>query len=211
MTAIAPDALDTAPAGPSGRPNSGPHGLIVAGRELATDLLSSLLFAVLLSFTHDATFSIGVAIAAGVVQIGWLTLRGRKADAMQWMSLGLVVVFGGASLFTHDPRFLMFKPTLIYCAVGAVMLKRGWMTRYIPGPALEWAPDVTTVFGYVWAGMMFTTAAINLALVANGDPKAWAWFLGVFPLSSKLGLFAVQYLTTRFIVIRRVRAAGAAV
>ena len=209
MTAITPDVSDLAPADQSNRSKSGPHGLIVAGRELATDLLSSLLFAGLLSFTHDVTLSIGIAIAAGVAQIGWLTLRGRRADAMQWMSLGLVVVFGGASLMTHDPRFLMFKPTLIYCAVGAVMLKRGWMIRYMPPKALAWSDDVVTVFGYIWAGMMFMTAAINLALVVNGDPKTWAWFLGVFPLASKLGLFAVQYLTTRFIVMRRMRAAGA--
>jgi hypothetical protein len=57
--------------------------------------------------------------------------------------------------------------------------------------------------------MMFMTAALNLALVVNGDPKIWAWFLGVFPLASKLSLFAVQYLTTRFIAIRRAKAAGA--
>ncbi len=204
MTAITSDVSTITPAD-----KPGPSGLIVAGRELATDLLSSLLFAGLLSFTHDVTLSICVAIFAGLVQIGWLTARGRKADAMQWMSLGLVVVFGGASLMTHDPRFLMFKPTLIYCAIGAVMLKRGWLNRYMPPKALAWSSDVTTVFGYIWAVMMFTTAAINLALVANGDPKVWAWFLGVFPLSSKLGLFAIQYLTTRVIVMRRVKAAGA--
>ena len=36
------------------------------------------------------------------------------------MSLGLVVVFGGASLVTHDPRFIMLKPTLIYAVIGGV-------------------------------------------------------------------------------------------
>ncbi len=204
MTAITSDTAIAPAAAPRG-----PNSLLVAGRELATDLLSSLLFAGLLSFTHDVTLSISVAIAAGLVQIGYLTLRGRKVDAMQWMSLGLVIVFGAASLLTHDPRFLMFKPTLIYCAIGAVMLKRGWMNRYMVSAALEWSSDVITVFGYIWAGMMFLTAAINLALVVNGDPKVWGWFLGVFPLASKLGLFAVQYLTTRVIVIRRMRAAGA--
>ena len=205
MTAMAQNVSDLAPIPESGRI----HPLLRAGRELGTDLLSSLLFAGLLSFTHDVVVSTAVAIGAGVVQIGWLTLRGRRADAMQWMSLGLVIVFGSASLLTHDPRFLMFKPTLIYCAIGAVMLKRGWMTRYMPPEALPWSSDVVTVFGYIWAGMMFTTAALNLALVVNGDPKTWAWFLGVFPLASKLGLFAVQYLTTRFIVMRRMKAAGA--
>ena len=74
----------------------------------------------------------------GFAQIAYLKLRRSPIDAMQWMSLGLVVVFGGASLLTHDPRFIMFKPTLIYVAIGAVMLKRGWMTRYMPPVALPW-------------------------------------------------------------------------
>jgi intracellular septation protein A len=143
-----------------------------------------------------------------VLQIVWLKLRRQPIDLMQWMSLALVLVFGSASLLTHDPRFVMLKPTVIYVAVGAVMLKKGWMTRYVPPIALLWSRDVSIVFGYVWAGMMLLTAALNLALVAHGDPKLWAWFLGVFPLSSKLALFAVQYLTMRTITIMRVRAAG---
>jgi len=68
---------------------------------------------------------------------------------------------------------------------------------------------VVVFFSYVWAGMMFLTAAINLALVAHGDPKLWAWFIGVFPIASKLALFMVQYLATRLIVIARKRASAA--
>ena len=147
-----------------------------------------------------------LAIAGGAAHIAWLTFRRAPVDAMQWMSLGLVVVFGGASLATHDPRFIMLKPTLIYAAIGSVMLRRGWMSRYIPEVALAWSADVTTAFGYAWAGLMFATGAANLYLAVHGDPKAWAWFLGVFPLASKLALFAVQYLTTRFIVVSRKRA-----
>ncbi len=183
------------------------HPLIYAGRGLAADMLSTLFFVALFALTHSVSIATGLAIGVGLAQVAYLKVRRRPVDAMQWMSLGLVVVFGGASLFTHDPRFIMFKPTLIYIVVGAVMLRRGWMTRYMPPAALPWSGDVTTVFGYVWAGMMFATGAVNLALVINGDPKSWIWFIGVFPLASKLTLFAVQYVTTRFIVIARRRAA----
>ena len=120
---------------------------------------------------------------------------------MQWMSLGLVVLLGGASLFAHDPRFIMLKPTFIYAVVGAVMLKPGWMTRYMTPLVLQWSRDVIVAFGYVWAVMMFATGALNVALVFHGDPKVWAWFIGVFPIASKLSLFVVQYLVTRLITI----------
>jgi intracellular septation protein len=185
------------------------HPLIHAGKWLAADLFSTWLFVALYAVTHSIYAATGLGIAAGVAQIGYLKFRRAPIDAIQWMSLGLVVVFGGASLLTHNPRFVMFKPTLIYAVVGAVMLKRGWMTRYVPPVGLAWARDVIDLFGYVWAGMMFATGALNLVLVAHGDTKTWAWFIGVFPIASKFTLMAVQYLAIRFIVIRRMRAAGA--
>jgi intracellular septation protein A len=184
------------------------HPIVHAGKWIAADLFSTLLFVGLYAVTHSVYVATGLAIIAGVAQIAWLKLRGAQIDAMQWMSLGLVVVFGGASLITHDPRFIMLKPTLIYAALGVVMLRPGWIVRYQPPVALRWSRDVGMAFGYVWAGLMFITGALNIALVIHGDPKLWAWFLGVFPVATKLALFAVQYGLTRFIVIRRMRAAG---
>jgi intracellular septation protein A len=187
------------------------HPLIHAGKWLLADMFSTLTFVGIYAVTHSVAVATALGIALGLGQIAYLKVRRAPIDAMQWMSLGLVVVFGAASLFTHDPRFIMFKPTLIYAAIGAVMLKRGWMTRYMSGVVLTWARDVPTAFGYIWAGMMFLTGALNVAFVMNGDTKLWAIYIGIFPIASKFALFAVQYLITRFIVVRRIKASmGAA-
>ena len=185
------------------------HPLVHAGRWLASDLASTFLFVGLYALTHSVYLATGLAIVGGAAHIAWMKWRGTRVDTMQWMSLGMVVVFGSASLFTHDPRFVMLKPTLSYAAIGVVMLKRGWMTRYMQGVVLRWSPDVATVFGYVWSALMFVSGALNLVVAAHGDPKLWAWFLGVYPITSKLALFAMQYLTTRAITARRMRVAGA--
>jgi intracellular septation protein A len=211
MTAAAettPPAHDPAADALAEADGSRVHPIVHAGKWIAADLFSTLLFVGLYAVTHSVYVATGLAIAAGIAQIGYLKFRRSPIDAMQWMSLGLVVVFGGASLITHDPRFIMLKPTLIYAALGVVMLRPGWIVRYQPPLALRWSRDVATVFGYVWAGLMFATGALNIALVLHGDPKLWAWFLGVFPIASKLALFAVQYAVTRFIVVARMRAAG---
>jgi intracellular septation protein len=184
------------------------HPIVHAGKWLAADLFSTLMFVGLYAVTHSVYVATGLAIAAGFVQIAWLNFRRQPIDVMQWMSLGLVVVFGGASLIAHDPRFIMLKPTLIYAVIGGVMLKPGWMNRYQPPAALPWSRDVAATFGYVWAGLMFLTGAANLALVIHGDPKLWAWFIGVVPIASKLMLFGVQYLVTQVIVRRRMHAAA---
>ena len=38
---------------------------------------------------------------------------------MQWLSVGLSCVSGTATMLTSDPRFVMLKPSVIYCIVGA--------------------------------------------------------------------------------------------
>jgi intracellular septation protein len=187
------------------------HPIVHAGKWLAADLFSTLMFVGLYAVTHSVYVATGLAIAAGIAQIAYLKFRRSPIDVMQWMSLGLVVVFGGASLFAHDPRFIMLKPTIIYAVIGAVMLKPGWMNRYQSPTTLPWSRDVAAGFGYAWAGLMFATGAFNLVLVAHGDPKLWVRFIGVFPIASKLALFGVQYLVTRAIVVARMRAAAVTV
>ena len=184
--------------------------LFNAGRFLLEDLLSTIVFVVLFSLTKSLYLATGLAIAIGVGQVVLLKLRGRPVDAMQWLSLGLVVVMGGATLLTHDRHFIMVKPTIIYLAVGAVMLKPGWMNRYLPAIVQENAPDLGRLFGRVWAGLMFATAAANLVVAFALDAKAWAWFVAVIPLGSKIAVFLAQYAVTRLTVGSRLRASRAA-
>ncbi len=184
------------------------NSLFHAGKWLLGDMLSTLIFVGLYAITKSVFTATALAIALGLGQIAYLKFRGHPIDAMQWLMLGLVLVFGGAALITHNAHFIMLKPTLIYTAVGTVMLKPGWMNRYMPPIALARGGDIIFVFGYVWAGLMFATALANLVLALYASPVIWAWFLGVFPLASKCVLFAVQYATARFLVRRRVRAAA---
>ena len=184
------------------------HPLLLVGRELLLDFLSTLVFVGLYAATHSLKASVALAIGIGVAQVAWSRLRRRPIDTMQWLSLGLVIVFGAASLLTHNPRFVMFKPTLIYCVVGGAMLKPGWQKRYLPPIAVQRAGDVCFVFGYVWAALMFATAAANLALVLGGSAAMWAWFVGVFPLASKIGFVLIQYGVTRLVVGHRMRRSG---
>src|SRR3954464_6106172 len=144
--------------------------LFFAAKPLALDLLSTLLFVALSALTHNVLLATAVAMIAGGGRVVWLWTRGQRVNAMQWMSLGLVMVFGTATLFTHDPRFMMAKPTIVYILVGAAMLERGWMLPSLPPVAREHLDDAVMVgWGYVWAGLMFVTAALNafFALTAS--------------------------------------------
>jgi intracellular septation protein len=181
--------------------------LFFAAKPLALDLISTLLFVALSALTHNILLATSVAMVAGGARVVWLRLRGERVNAMQWMSLGLVVVFGAATLFTHDSRFMMAKPTIIYVLVGAAMLERGWMLPYLPPIAREHLEDSVMIgWGYVWAGLMFVTAALNAFFALATSLEVWSLFVAIFPAASKIALFAVQYLTIRSLSIRNARA-----
>ena len=181
------------------------RNLIQAARPLGNDLFSSLLFAALMALNVGTQTATLIAMAVGVGHVAlWLLLK-KPVAPLQWASLALVLTFGTAGLFLHDPRFLMAKPTVIYLILTVMMLKRGWMLRYVPPVARGHGEGPMIAFGYVWAGLMALTGAANL-VIAIQFPVLWPAFLAIFPMASKIALFAIQFVTVRHITIRKVRA-----
>ena len=184
--------------------------LLRSARLLVSDLASTLLFLAVLLITKDLILAVALGVVLGVVQIGWLMARRKPVDTMQWLSIGLVVASGAATLLTKDPRFVMLKPTVIYCIVGAYMLRPGWMNRYLPPIAIEIVPDIAYIFGFVWAALMFASAALNIGLALTLDPVSWSAVMSAWGIASKITLFLIQYATMRLIGRRRAMAAAAA-
>jgi intracellular septation protein A len=149
-------------------------------------------------------------MALGIAQIGWQLAHKQPVEALQWLSLVIIFASGTATFLTDDPLFVMMKPSIIYLIVGLVMLKRGWMTRYLPPIARATVPDLAITFGYVWAGMMFFSAVLNIVLALTLDIAAWAAVKSVWAIGSKIGLFGIQYAIMKSTGIRRARAIMAA-
>jgi intracellular septation protein A len=181
------------------------NNLLYALRPLLADFLPTIVFAALVALHMDVATAILVSLAIGLAEVAVQKLRKQPVELLQWASLALVVVFGGLGLMMHDARFLMLKPTIIYAAVGAVMLKKGWMVRYLPPIAGEHGRPLMVGWGYVWAGLMFATSIAN-GVVAWQFPHQWPAFIAAFPLASKLALFAVNYASVRFMVRRKILA-----
>ena len=179
--------------------------LLYAVRPLVSDFFPTIVFAILVAMKVDVRIATGAALAIGIGQVAVQRLLKRKVELLQWASLGLVIVFGALGVMTNDPRFLMAKPTIIYLAIGAVMLKRGWMLRYLPPIAGKHGKPLMIAWGYAWAGLMGLTALANI-VVAVWFTAQWPAFIAVAPLASKLTLFAVQYVSVRYVVRRRILA-----
>jgi intracellular septation protein len=180
--------------------------LLRATKLLLLDLASTVGFLAVFLLTNNLPLSVGLGVGLGIAQIGWQFARHKQIDTMEWLSLFLIVGSGAATLLTHDPRFVMLKPSLIYVVVGVVMLKPGWMNRYLPPVGMALVPDVAIVFGFVWAGLMFTSAALNVLVALNYSVVAWSTFMSAFAIVSKLALFLISYGVMRYVGVRRFRA-----
>jgi intracellular septation protein len=177
--------------------------LFDAGKLLLLDMASTFFFLVLFLLTRNVALSVVLGMALGVAQIGWQFARNKPIDTMQWMSLFLVLGAGTATLLTDDPRFVMIKPSVIYIIVGIVMLKPGWMNRYLPPIAIEVVPDIAVIFGYVWAGLMLFSAGLNLIVALNFSVVTWSALMSIYAIVSKAALFLIGFVTMRTIGKRR--------
>lgn len=178
-------------------------------RQLLSDFLSAIVFLVVYGFSDNIYLATAAAVGVAMAQIVIMKLRGRPIDAMQWLVLGLVLVLGAATFITSDSRFIMVKPSIIHCAVGAVMLRRGWMIRYLPPIARDNLPEsVMVAAGYAWAALMFVLGLVNLIIATGFSFRVWAWFITFGAIGAKVAAFLIQYAVFRTIVGRKLRAAA---
>jgi predicted dienelactone hydrolase/intracellular septation protein A len=179
---------------------------------LLNDLLSAILFLAVYLATANITAGAAVAITVGLAQIAVQRFTGRRIWPMQLISLAVVVILSAASIATQSPRFVMLKPSLGHFAIAAAMLKRGWMSRYLPEIALRYLPEnAPVVAGYAWAGLMALLGLANILLALYAPFAIWVWFISVGAIGAKVAAFALQYAVFRTMIRRaRRRAEGAA-
>ena len=153
-------------------------------------------FPIILFFATYKLFGIfaatAVAIAATFGQIGWVWFRHRKVDAMLWVSLAIIVVFGGATLFLHDETFIKWKPTVLYWLFSAILLGsavlfkknliRMMMEKQVSMPDAVWGR-----LNLSWVLFFAVMGVANLYVAFNFSTDAWV----NFKLFGSLGLMLV--------------------
>jgi intracellular septation protein len=179
---------------------------LAAAKFLALDMASTLFFLALFFLTHNTLLSVGLGIALGVAQIGFQLIRRKPVATMEWLSLFLIIAAGLATLVTDDPRFVLIKPSVFYAIVGVVMLKPGWLNRYLPDIVKQVTSDVATAVGYYWAALMFVSAGVNAYVALTRSLAEWAVFMPIYGIVSKVIVFGTGFAIIRFMTRRRVRA-----
>ncbi len=148
--------------------------------KLLFDLFPVILFFVAFKI-WDIYVATAVAIAGTFAQIAWVWLRHRKVDNMLWVSLAVIVVFGGATLFLQNETFIKWKPTVLYWLFGAALLIadfgfrknpiKAMMEKQITLPPVIWRKLLLS-----WVGFFVVMGVLNLYVAFSFSTDDWVNF-----------------------------------
>jgi intracellular septation protein len=122
-----------------------------------------------------------VAIVATIGQVGGLLALRRRVDTMLWVSLALIVVMGGLTLWLQDPAFIMWKPTLLYWTFATTLAGSAWLLRRnliqtLMGEQLQLPPAVWSRLNLAWVVFFAVMGALNLYVARHFDEATWVSF-----------------------------------
>lgn len=175
--------------------------------KLLFDLFPVILFFIAYKVA-DIYVATAVVIAATFVQIAYIWIKHRKVEKMLWVSLGLVVVFGGATLLLHDENFIKLKLTIFYWVFAAVLLGASvFMGKNLIRSLLtsqgkfEMPDQVWRLLNNLWIGFFTAMGGLNLFIAQNYSTDVWV----NFKLFGSMGLMLVFLIAQGFIIAKYIK------
>ena len=149
----------------------------------------------------------GVAIVATLAQIAWFRYSTGKVETMQWVSLGVIVLFGGATIALQNETFIKWKPTVLYWLMGGAllvgqMLFKKNLLKLLMGSQMVLPDAAWRVMNWSWTVFFAAMGVINLWVAFNFDTETWVNFklfgglglMGVFVVAQ--ALYLARYMKT---------------
>lgn len=122
-----------------------------------------------------------VVIIATLAQIGWMLATRRKVDTMLWVSLVLVTVLGGATVWFHNETFIKWKPSVLYWVMGTAL----WLSQAVfgknllqavMGEQLQLPTGVWRNLNFMWIAFFAFMGLLNLYVAYSFSTDAWVNF-----------------------------------
>ena len=147
-----------------------------------------------------------MAIVATLIQLAWMRYSTGRTEPMQWLSLGVIVVFGGATLIAQDETFIKWKPSVLYWAMGGALLvgqvffRRNWLQSLMKSQMA--LPDhAWRVMLWSWSGFFAVMGVLNLWVAYEFDTDTWV----NFKLFGGMGLMLVFVVLQAFYLSRFIK------
>ncbi len=154
---------------------------------------------------YDIYVATAVVIVATLAQVGYNWFKYRKVETMQWITLGLILVMGGATLYLHDEKFIKWKLTLIEWLFGIAFLgsqfigEKPFIERMM-GEALVLPKLIWKRLNLVWALFFISVGFLNLYVMEHYSTNDWVTFktIGV-PVLMVLFIFVQMLFLYKYI------------
>ena len=130
---------------------------------------------------YDIYIATAVIIVATFIQVTYAWFKHHKVETMQWITLGLVIVFGGATIYLHDELYLKWKFSIIKWLFGVAFLsshfigKKTFIERMMSSnltlPSLIWKR-----LNFSWACFFISMGFLNVYVMYNYNTNDWVTF-----------------------------------
>lgn len=168
-----------------------------------SDFLAIILFFVTYSVTKNMILATTVAVIIGVIQAAYAWFKFKKLSPMQWVSLIVVVVFGGATILLKDSIYIMLKTTVICWITSLVILVMHLMGKnsvaLLLQDGVKLPEKVYLNLTYAWIGFFFVMGMVNLAIAYPFTPEREAFWVnykmyGYLPLTLVFSIAQAVYI-----------------
>lgn len=155
---------------------------------------------------YDIYVATGAIIVATAIQVGFTMIRHKRVEKMHLITLGLVVVFGGATLYLKDPEFIKWKVSVVNWLFAIVFLASQYigernliqrmMQQAITVPNAIWK-KLNLGWALFFAGMGF----LNLYIFKHFPESTWVNFkvYGLLGLTIAFVILQAFYLSRHIV------------
>ena len=158
------------------------------------DLFPVILFFVSFKF-YGIFFATAIAIIATIAQIVYSKIRHGKIEKMLLVNGAIISVLGGITLLLHDKTYIMWKPTVLYWLLAAILLisdlffKKNFI-RQMMGKMLNPPPNIWSKLNLAWVVFLVLLGFLNLYIAFNYSLDTWVNFK-LFGVTGMMFVFVI--------------------
>ncbi len=146
---------------------------------------------------YDIYIATAVIILATLIQVGYLYAIHKRVEKLHIITLILVILLGGLTLFLQDANFIKWKPTIVNWGFAAVFIGSHYIgqkpiIQRMMDSMIELPQTIWLRLSGLWIGFFILSGIANLYVAFNFDENTWVNFK----------LFGLMAMTIVFILIQ---------
>ena len=144
------------------------------------EFIPVILFFIAYKF-YDIYIATAVVIVATIIQVGITWFKYKKVETMQWVTLGLILVMGGATIYLQNEQFIKWKLTIIewlfgLAFIGTQFFGKKLLVERMMGASLELPASIWKKLNLMWATFFISVGFITIYVMQNYNTDDWVTF-----------------------------------